>query len=114
LSHQVGGGCNLGWWRCWGTWSWVDLVVLAWILSLHPFILACLSSITSYLKKWVQNWPLHHQEDLNMHKVVIKQQTICMRERLTTNIVVLLDAVMDASCGVKGLNNPPMQREKQL
>jgi hypothetical protein len=36
---------------------------LAWKLGLHPSIEARLSSITSNLKKWVQNWPLYHQED---------------------------------------------------
>jgi hypothetical protein len=61
-------------------------------LGLHPLILARSSSITSNLEKWVPIWPLHHQEDYNMHKVVIKQQTICMGERLTTrHIVVLLE-----------------------
>ena len=65
-------------------------ICLAWKLGLHPTILARLSSITSNLKKWAQNSPLHHQEDKNLHKVVKKQQTICMGERLTTHILVLL------------------------
>ena len=44
---------------------------LAWELGWTPTILAHLSSIPSNLKRLAPNWPLYHQEDLNMHKVVI-------------------------------------------
>jgi hypothetical protein len=67
-------------------------ISLAWKLGLHPTILAGLSStITSNLKKWVPNWPLHHQEDYVFHKLVINRRTICIVKRLTTNILYLLE-----------------------
>jgi hypothetical protein len=64
-------------------------IILAWKLGLHPTILARLSSITSNLEKWAPKRPLYHQEDYTLHIIVLKQQTICMEERLPAQYICL-------------------------
>ncbi len=64
-------------------------ICFAWNPGLPPLIFALLisMSITSNLIKWTPNLPFHLQEDQTMHIIVIKQQTICMEDILTTHYI---------------------------
>ncbi len=65
-------------------------ISLAWKLGLHPTTLARLSSITSsYYEKWVPNWPLYHQEEQNLHIIVIKGQTNMYCEEIDNKYISL-------------------------
>ena len=74
---------------CMGDILTTHYICFAWNPGLPPLIFALLisMSITSNLIKWTPNLPFHLQEDQTMHIIVIRQQTICMGDILTTHYI---------------------------